>query len=245
MEPALKAPSLPAVQHEPPFQAAAKCVVSAEQVRSHLRSKFRLACKSALQRRRQVFLEIFAGHDVLSRCLRKQGFGVVTLDSRAGPLEGVSSPAVLSTFKGWISGGAVRGIWPGAHVKAFIWSSWADRQALKGSTIRELHLGVLVTNCSSLHCCSGPLLYQNPRSSRLFSAPALVRLRRLEFISDYCQHGAPWRKSTKVIGWWNLVEFFRGTLQKVLWHKACSRSGRPHVHLAGRSPQGVSWTVGP
>ena len=93
--------------------APSEAMIAKRLVHSHLKSKFYKACKSAVLHRRQVFLEIFSGCAAVSRSLRKQGFGVVTLDIRAGPLEDVCLPAVRKVLQGWIAAGAVLGVWLG------------------------------------------------------------------------------------------------------------------------------------
>ena len=61
----------------------------------------------------QVFLEIFAGAQAIAKHLRRGGFGVVALDLCFSPLEDVQHPAVLNVLQGWISSGAVLGVWLG------------------------------------------------------------------------------------------------------------------------------------
>ena len=89
-----------------------------------------------------------------------------------------------------------------------------------------------------------PCFLENPRSSKLFLAPPLARLLKLhscqEFVSDYCQYGAPWRKITKVCAWFGTSETPCARCSGA--DKLCSRTGKPHIHLAGKSPQGVNWT---
>ena len=242
---------------QPAFQAPANSVSDAE-VRKHLRNLLYQARRKAQLHRHQVFVEVFAGAQEISKCLRALGFGVVCLDILASPLEDVCHPVVASTLKGWISGGVILGVWLGCPC-----TTWSIAHSSPIVRTRKYLLGVphlvgkhhdavrlgnatmrfsadIIEHCVRAHV---PCLLENPHSSKLFLAQPLARLRTLpccqEFVSDLCQYGTQWRKRTRVCAWNCCSE--APTCRCTGSHGVCSRSLRPHLQLAGRSPQGNSW----
>ena len=90
-----------------------------------------------------------------------------------------------------------------------------------------------------------PCFLENPHSSMLFKAPAIAKLigdtRCQTFISDHCQYGARWRKTTRVCTWLSTSEAPSRRCCS-LRGQPCSRSQQKHIDLSGRSAQGGSWT---
>ena len=90
-----------------------------------------------------------------------------------------------------------------------------------------------------------PMSLENHRTSRLWICPGALQLLRRPQVSvhvtDFCQFGMPWRKSTQFAG--ALVN-----LEPLSHHRCrgsrgtCSRTGERHVVLAGTNDQGVFWT---
>ena len=90
-----------------------------------------------------------------------------------------------------------------------------------------------------------PCALENPASSLLLHAPPIERLIKQGGrvnITDFCQHGARWRKRTAIVAW--LTPFaprlnVRGDGRKGV----CSKTLLPHIVLAGcdRS-SGKLWT---
>ncbi len=93
-----------------------------------------------------------------------------------------------------------------------------------------------------------PAILENPRSSRMWHLPQLVRIiqsRLAHFItSDLCQFGTRWRKRTgllcinldSALCYKELNKRCRGSSVK------CSSTNKAHLLLSGSSPSGVPWT---
>jgi len=82
-----------------------------------------------------------------------------------------------------------------------------------------------------------PVTLENPASSLMFHMPSIARLAALPGFSsavcEYCMFGAPWRKSTKLIG-------FNIRLDRLASYRCiktqrglCARTQRPHQRLHG------------
>eukprot|EP00959_Pyramimonas_sp_CCMP1952_P172880 3612778-Pyramimonas_sp.AAC.1 len=89
---------------------------------------------------------------------------------------------------------------------------------------------------SCLHVCrrmriSGTM--ENPATSRIWLAPAVVSLARnpsSQLVStDFCQFGTPWRKRTKFLG--VLIDLSVIERQCKRRNNLCSASQRPHQNL--------------
>ena len=86
---------------------------------------------------------------------------------------------------------------------------------------------------------------ENPATSRIWLAPAVVSLARnpsSQIVStDFCQFGTPWRKRTKFLG--VLVDLT--SIEKLCKRKnnLCSASQRPHMNLQGKNSEGRFWTA--
>ena len=84
-----------------------------------------------------------------------------------------------------------------------------------------------------------PAVIENPCSSRIWHAPAMRRISLLPTwqatVTDFCQHGTPYRKRTKLWCWNTAVP---DSLKKMCSgrHGMCSRSLRPHTILEGVDP---------
>ena len=84
---------------------------------------------------------------------------------------------------------------------------------------------------------------ENPRDSRLRLLPPMQRLAKLGQCSEvhYCQCGTPWRKATKLLSFNCDLSAVSKLCRPV--KGLCSCSGKPHVTLSGRDPQGVLYTA--
>ena len=232
-----------------------------KRVRRHLRRKFQQALRQASVNRRQVFVELFARNGAIFHGLRKLGVAVVTFDVGHCQLENVLHPVVQSTLLGWITSGAVLGIWVGTPS-----SSWSFNKAsffartkkhilgipsLYGKHLDAVSLGNRTMQFSAeviRRCirCGVPCCLENPLTSLLFLAPPVRALRKhpccQEFKSDLCQYGAQWKRATKVVTWFCGTE--APSLRCQPTHaRSCSRTHRPHQKLGGTSPTGVPWTT--
>ena len=202
-----------------------------ESTRRFLRQKLQRACKEAKQHKHQVFLELLGGPCGIARILRHQGFGVVTLDARRHPNEDLTNPIVLGVVRGWISSGAVLGVWLKAP------------QGLKSR--RNAHLYSDLGSCfrSVIRACvqSGlPCMLEKALRNRQLFLAELVQLGVCQrFVSDFCQYGSRWRRRTQVLGWHvdsrAPCQICRGC------NGLCNRTRKPHISLAGASAGAFRW----
>ena len=91
-----------------------------------------------------------------------------------------------------------------------------------------------------------PVFLENPGASIVWLMPRLRRLASLccsrVFVTDFCQHGARWRKRTRIQGWHcadhpALHVCCRGR------SGLCSRTGLRHIVLSGTDPRSKRlWT---
>ena len=93
-----------------------------------------------------------------------------------------------------------------------------------------------------------PWILENPGSSYLFKTPAVLDLIRLGWgfvvTCDQCQYGTRWRKRTKfLVGNICRDDCARMCRQCRAHRGICSRTGKAHWHLQGKSDEGVHWTA--
>ena len=73
----------------------------------------------------------------------------------------------------------------------------------------------------------------------LFAIPDMKKLAQhpacREFVVDYCQYGAKWRKRTRELSWFSADD---SRLHKQCTGRAgiCSATGKPHIVLSGSDP---------
>lgn len=86
------------------------------------------------------------------------------------------------------------------------------------------------------------LVMENPQKSRIWKFPPIKSLLPQASSSDdfdHCQHGAEWRKRTKLVSWGKDMS---GAFPRCQMRKGCcSASGKPHVELSGIGVQGKQW----
>jgi len=205
-----------------------------------------------------VFLEVFSGSGRLASKIRAMGYAALAIDVKHGTHMDVLRPEVQQLLTAWIRSGVVWAVWLGtpcttwsvAHTTpvvrsaAYPWgipglpSKHAEAVSTGNKTARFTAQIIKVCQAHNV-----PVCLENPASSRLWKCPAIAGL--LPLASDcvrsaYCQFGAPWRKITQVAGW-NVGSL--APMNKLCRGQkgVCSRTGRPHLQLNGRS-NGVSWT---
>ena len=186
---------------------AAEHVKLGSQTRKHLRNKLHSARKAALQYKSQVFLELFSGSGEISRQLRRQGFGVVSLDTRHSELK-------ICAMRSWLSPRCVaRGtqctLWSVAHTTPIVRTkkyilgvpgpTGKHKQPVLLGNATAAASAKIITACTHSRV---PAFRENPSTSKLFLAPCIHALRQhpdcSEFTSDLCQYGASWKKAIKV-----------------------------------------------
>ena len=93
-----------------------------------------------------------------------------------------------------------------------------------------------------------PWILETPGSSYAFKTPALRDMLRLgwchEVTCDQCQYGTRWRKRTTFfVGNVCPEDCTRLAKQCRACRGVCSRTGKAHWHLQGKSDEGIHWTA--
>jgi len=104
--------------------------------------------------------------------------------------------------------------------------------------------GVRLARCCRSHRV--PWSIENPSRSRVWLAPAMIRLSKLQnvqfTITHFCMWGEAWRKATGFLTWGlDMSELAR---QVCVGAKRglCARTGARHIQLSGKHPSGIWWT---
>lgn len=84
-----------------------------------------------------------------------------------------------------------------------------------------------------------PCFLENPHSSMMWLVPRLSRFSNFQcssrFVTDFCQHGARWRKRTRVQAWFG--QDHPDLNKRCCGHRGiCSAAGKPHIVLKGQDP---------
>ena len=240
----------------PPFDGA-----------SLLKSAFRVAVKSCRHKSRKVFLDLFCGDAGVSKQLRALGFGVVSVDVVIDSSFDLCDPKVIAVIEGWIRSGCIHGVWLATPCTTWsrarhgpIGSSWGPlrtNQSLFGVSglnphdVAKVKLGNKTMSVSAriiklCNRCMVPCCLENPAGSMIWLAPPINRCCGLgssrSLITDFCQHGAKWRKRTRIQTWHcqpshELSQCCHGR------NGYCSLHDRKHIVLKGRDPSsGQLWT---
>ena len=225
--------------------------------RDLLRYLFRTTCKRFQCRR--VFLDLFCGDHGVERSLKRKGHAVIALDINDDSRIDLTDPQVLSVVLGWIKSGCVKGIWLATPYTSWsrarhgpINSSWgplrnnqflfgipglssADRQKIKVGNATLHATTKVIQHAISFHT---PCFLENPAGSMMWLTPRLQNLCQhhssRRFVTDFCQHGARWRKRTRVQGWF--VQPNDSLSLTCSGHGGkCSRTDQFHIVLKGRS----------
>ncbi len=221
---------------------------------------FKDAIRKSCPKSRRVFLDLFAGHEGVSSALHRQGFGCVSFDVESDARLDLTDPAIIQLIEGWIRSGCIRGIWLATPCTTWSrarrgprgsgWGPLRDNHfifgfpELSGAQREKVRVGNATMRATAriIRCavaCRVPVFLENPNNSMIWQAPPIKRLIHLRsskcYITDFCQHGARWRKRTKVFGWFSQES---PQLQKVCAGHGgrCSKSGKFHIVLSGSDP---------
>ena len=226
-----------------------------------LQGDFRAALRRATIRKHQVFLDIFAGEGGLGRALERLGFGVVSIDLNNGDEYDVLRRALERLLLGWISSGCVVGVHMAVDCRSWSialhgppvssWRALRDRDNIFGfpDLTPAQHAKVRFGNDLCYVCCRliescrtyrVPIGLENPDRSFLWLVPRLVKLLKHAEVArtDFCQHGARWRKRTQ-LALWNFSPPLPPPLLSLCSGRkgVCSATAKPHVVLTGRDPK--------
>ena len=86
-----------------------------------MRGVFKRAVSAASELKRVVFIELFAGCNLLTACLKERGLAALSFSLNCAAVEDHLSPVFLQTLRGWIRGRAVSGVW--VAIPAASWTS--------------------------------------------------------------------------------------------------------------------------
>ena len=225
-----------------------------------LKKKFRLALKDAESPSRKIFLDLFSGEGGISKCLRQRGHAVVDVDISDDCRLDICDPSIFSVIEGWIRSRCIHGIWLATVCTTWsrarhgpVGSSWGPLRTnhhiygLPGLSSKDRHK-LLVGNrtmrvsariiglCIQYHI---PCFLENPAGSMMWCAPPIAKhcghASSRQFITDFCQHGARWRKRTR-IQTWNAQECPALNVCCSGHGGICSRSNKRHIVLKGQDP---------
>ena len=224
-----------------------------------LRFLFKKVCKA--NRCRRVYLDIFSGDQGISREIQKRGEQVISIDTCDDSRLDITDPSVVGVVLGWINSGCIKGIWLATPCTSWsrarhgpVGSSWGPLRTnqflfgIPGLDINDrtkIRLGNSTMNSTvriirAAVRCQIPVFLENPATSMLWKVPKIERLCALTccrfFLTDFCQHGARWRKRTRVAAWHgqpcpqlSLLCSGRGGI--------CSRNHKHHIVLKGQDPK--------
>jgi len=213
--------------------------------------------------------ELFAGSHRLADALAASGIYTHSYEISDSPDENVMSEPVTKFLYDSIARRSIRFVWIGITCASFsrarrnphgyghgwppplrgdsgrdLWGlpglNAKDRERVTSGNLQARWTVALVRHCLKHNVA---VVIENPRGSRLWLLPPIQRLAKSGQFSDvhYCQYGTPRRKATKLLSF-NCDLFAIGKLCRPV-KGLCSCSGKPHVTLSGRDPQGVLYTA--
>ena len=101
---------------------------------------------------------------------------------------------------------------------------------------------VVVCLCLLVRAHNDAWCIENPATSRLWLAPRIRRLGQLrgveKVMTDMCQWGSSWRKSTSLWAWGLDLASFQDVRCQGSKRGTCSRTGLPHFRLEGKDSAG-------
>ena len=214
-----------------------------------------------------MFLELFAGKGLVAGAWRQLGLGAIAFELDVASFFDLTRPCVVSLIQGWISSHCICAVWFGTPCTSWSrarrgppgspWCTLRSNSALDGvpglgkRDLERVRIGnatARVTGQLIRHCIRNdvPCALENPQTSMLWSSRYISPLARSpacrELSLDFCQYGARWRKSTRVLSW-NCIPWPQ-LCKKCSGRKGiCSRTGQHHIQLTGvDKASGALWT---
>ena len=208
--------------------------------------------------------DCFAGKGGVSRSIVKLGFPARRWEINDGPCGDLTKRRNMSVIKSDNKTGKLKGGMLAPPCSSFSIArdrtgvirtrdrpygvdnvSEADAQRLK---IGNDTAAAAITIAMLLHKAGLPWVLENPKSSKMWWLPRMIRLSKMANVTavttDFCMFGKPWRKRTQLLTG-NLCEEERARLCR-LCHGSrgfCQRTGQKHLQLTGSSPSGQPWTA--
>ena len=225
-----------------------------------LKQMFRDSVKKSRHHRSRVFLDLFCGHRGISKYLSRWGHGVVSIDTCVNPRLDLCDREVQQVILGWLKSRCVCGVWLATPCTTWskarhgpVGSSWGPLRTndhlwgipgLNSHDKQKIQMGnaTMRFTCLVISLCikfSIPCFLENPHSSLMWLVPRLVRVCGFDcstkFVTDFCQHGARWRKRTRIQAWFG--HDCPDLNKRCCGHKGiCSATSKPHIVLTGQDP---------
>lgn len=212
--------------------------------------------------RHQIFLDLFSGSGGIRNEIQKRsGFGCFSMDITIDPAFDLTSPTVCNMLIGWIGTGLIRGVFLAPPC-----STWSMASRGRYRTARHIYGLPLLDAAAAGRVLVGNLtlksaqrvikscnrhgiaaILENPQSSLMWREPVMAQLVSLSrarlAVTDFCQHGTRWRKSTRFASWNCQLP------PSPMCHRChgrqgiCSATNLPHISLEGGAPGGARWTA--
>jgi hypothetical protein len=170
------------------------------------------------------------------------------------------SRSVVKLLLGWINSGCIAGVWLATPCTSWSrarhgppqsgWCTFCSNQHIMGlpnlkpRDVDKIALGNrtmlvaarIIRLCISCHV---PCFFENPSSSMIWLAGPIKYLcsrpSHILNLTDFCQHGARWRKRTRISAW-NTSPAPKLNMICKGHHGICSRSNKHHIVLTGSDP---------
>ena len=225
-----------------------------------LKTEFRKALKAARNHNKTLYLDLFAGVQGISSELVKTGEACLSFEISLGPCYDLTNRKVLMIIDGWISSGCIDGVWLATPCTSWsrarhgpVDSNWGpirnndnlyglpnisekDKVKIRCGNATMFSSARIIRKCIR---CRVPCFLENPAGSMLWLAPPIDRVCKhsshVSHITDFCQHGAKWRKRTRISTWFAQPDpFFSKTCRGR--GGLCSMTGKYHIVLKGSDP---------
>ena len=213
----------------------------------------------------RVFLEIFSGCGLLSRCMSDAGWEVVSWDICHGERYNLTDEENVRLIVSWLRSGRLQAIWLAPPCSSFsrarrwdggpppLRDAWhvAGRPGLSPTDSEKVAVGNSLCDASAFIAtvaarCQVPGGMENPGRSFLWDMPTqralLLETNVEEHVVDFCQYGTQWQKRTKIVSW-HLARAHRMDARCIGRNHYCSKSKKKHIPLTGKHSQGVYWTL--
>ena len=217
---------------------------------------------------RRLALDLFSGVGRVAKCMRKSGWSVEEVDIVHGDTHDITKPRVVRKLCQRIRNHTYDAAMIAAPCTSFSVARdrtciirtkrepWglADQSRFSANDLAALQNGNRITKAvikilNALTQAQVPWILENPRSSRMWHLPELLRLsqsRHAVFATgDFCQYGTKWRKRTGFL----CMHCNAATVSRLLGKRCtgssglCSRTGCRHMLLQGSGAGGKPLTL--
>jgi hypothetical protein len=232
-----------------------------------LKREFAQTMRRSKGKKHSVVLDLFSGTQGLGAKISNKGQPCMSFEIDNGSCYDLTRPDVVRLIEGWISSHAVSAVWMGTPCTSWSrarhgppgssWCAIRSNSHILGlpnlrendkTKIRQGNLTMAVSTRFIRACIKHgvPCFLENPAHSMMWLAPQMQRVTRhpshTSNITDFCQHGARWRKRTRVSAW-NAVDNHRLSATCSGKKGFCSYTGKHHIILSGTDKQsGKLWT---